>query len=116
MVARLSSQNDLLVDDIRSSTRVFTPNDDGINDYLLVSYNLLRLNQPTPVLFEIFDLSGKRVQRGFAGADQSGRFARIWNGIDRDGRAVPQGIYIYQVEVEADAGTFYRQGTVNVVY
>ena len=116
LAVRLSSQNDPLIDDIRLSTRVFTPNDDGINDYLLVSYNLLRLNQPTPVLFEIFDLSGKRVQRGFAGADQSGRFARIWNGIDRDGHAVPQGIYIYQVEVEADAGTFYRQGTVNVVY
>ena len=116
LAVRLSSQNDPLVDDIRSSTRVFTPNDDGINDYLLVSYNLLRLNQPTPVLFEIFDLSGKRVQRGFAGADQSGRFARIWNGIDRDGNTVPQGVYIYQIEVEADAGTFYRQGLVNVVY
>ena len=99
-----------------SKACILVTNDDGINDYLLVSYNLLRLNQPTPVLFEIFDLSGKRVQRGFAGADQSGRFARIWNGIDRDGNLVPQGVYIYQIEVEADAGTFYRQGLVNVVY
>ena len=56
------------------------------------------------------------MQRGFAGADQSGRFARIWNGIARDGNTVPQGVYIYQIEVEADAGTFYRQGLVNVVY
>jgi hypothetical protein len=116
LAVRLSSRNDPLVDDIRTSTRVFTPNADGVNDYLLVSYNLLRLNQPTPVLFEIFDLAGKRVQRGFAGSDQSGRFARIWDGRDRYGRTVPQGVYIYQVEVDADAGTFYRQGIVNVAY
>lgn len=116
LAVRLSSRNDPLVDDINSSTRVFTPNADGINDYLLVSYNLLRLTQPAEVFFEIFDLAGKRIQRGFAGADQSGRFARIWDGLDRHGATVPPGVYLYQVEVEADAGTFYRQGVVNVAY
>ncbi len=116
LAVRLSSRNDPLVDDINSSTQVFTPNADGINDYLLVSYNLLRLTQPTEVFFEIFDLAGKRVQRGFAGADQSGRFVRIWDGLDRYGATVPPGVYLYQVKVEADAGTFYRQGIVNVTY
>ncbi len=116
LAVRLSSRNDPLVDEVNSSTRVFTPNRDGINDYLLVSYNLLRLTRPAPVLFEIFDLAGKKIQRGFAGADQSGRFARIWDGRDRNGETVVPGIYLYQVEVEADAGVFRRQGIVNVAY
>jgi hypothetical protein len=116
LAVRLSSRNDPLVDDINSSTRAFTPNADGINDYLLVSYNLLRLTRPAEVFFEIFDIAGKKIQRGFAGADQSGRFARIWDGLDRHGATVAPGIYLYQVKVEADAGTFHRQGIVNVAY
>jgi len=113
---RLSSRNDPLLDDLASTMRIFTPNADGINDFLLVSYNLLRLTRPVPVFFEIFDLRGNRVRQGFAGQDQSGRFARVWDGRDQDGFTVPPGVYLYQVEVEADAGTSRRQGVVSVAY
>ena len=36
---------------------------------------------------------------------------RVW-----DGFTVPPGVYLYQVEVEADAGTSRRQGVVSVAY
>jgi hypothetical protein len=116
LAVRLNSHNDPLLDDLRSTTRIFTPNSDGINDFLLVSYNLLRLTRPAPVFFEIYDLRSNKVRQGFAGADQSGRFARVWDGRDRDGFTVPPGLYLYQVEVEADADTFQRQGVVSVAY
>ena len=110
------SRNDPLLDDLRSTTRIFTPNSDGINDFLLVSYNLLRLTRSAPVFFRIYDLRGNKVRQGFAGQDQSGRFARVWDGRDQDGFTVGQGLYLYQVEVEADVGTFQRQGVVSVAY
>lgn len=116
LAVRLSSRNNPLLDDLAATTRTFTPNSDGINDFLLVSYNLLRLTRPAPVFFEVFDLTGERVRQGYAGADQSGRFARIWDGRDQTGFTVPQGLYLYQVEVDADAGIFQRQGVVSVAY
>ena len=116
LAVRLSSRNDPLLDDLKSTTRIFTPNSDGLNDFLLVSYNLLRLTQPAPVFFEIYDLTGRRVRQGLASADQSGRFARIWDGRDQAGFTVEPGLYLYQVQVDADAATFQRQGVVSVVY
>ena len=41
---------------------------------------------------------------------------RVWDGRDQDGFTVPPGVYLYQVEVEADAGTSRRQGVVSVAY
>ncbi len=116
LAVRLSTRNDPLLDDLTATTRIITPNSDGINDFLIVSYNLLRLTRPAPVSFEIFALAGRRVRQGYAGADQSGRFARIWDGRDQAGFTVEPGIYLYQVQVEADAGIFRRQGLVSIAY
>ena len=111
LAVRLSSQNDPLVDDIRLYARLYA-NDDGINNHLLVSCNLLRLNQPTPVLFEIFDLleSVRRLCRR-----RSERSLRPhWNGIARDGNTVPWGS-IYTRSKLRPTRAFCRQGLVNVV-
>ena len=56
------------------------------------------------------------MRRGYVGADVSGRFVRIWDGRDTLGRVVPPGVYIYQVQIEADAERVGRQGLVGVVY
>ena len=56
------------------------------------------------------------MRQGYAGADQSGRFARIWDGRDQAGFTVEPGVYLYQVQVEADAGIFRRQGLVSIAY
>ena len=41
---------------------------------------------------------------------------RVWDGRDQAGFTVPPGVYLYQVEVEADASTSRRQGVVSVAY
>ena len=48
--------------------------------------------------------------------DPSGRFAHIWDGRDQAGFTVEPGLYLYQIQVDADAGTFQRQGAVSVAY
>ena len=115
LVVRLHQRDVSLVDGVRAKTATFTPNGDGINDVFEISYNLLKLTQPAPVSFQIFDLSGRLVVQGTS-EDRHGRFARIWRGSKGGEGLVDPGLYIYRIKVEANAGTVSRQGIVNVAY
>ena len=116
LTVRLATPNAPLVADVSPARRVLTPNGDGANDQFEVAYSLLKLTRPAPVFFEIRDLGGRLVRRGYAGEDRSGRVARIWDGRDDWGVRVAPGIYLYGIEVEADGGTVRRAGAVNVAY
>lgn len=116
LTVRLSTPNAPLVADVEAGQRVLTPNGDGVNDEFEVAYSLLKLTQSAPVFFEIYNLSGRLVRRGYAGEDRSGRFARVWDGRDDWGALVGPGLYLYQIQVAADSGTERRTGVVNVAY
>ncbi|MDE2811853.1 MAG: gliding motility-associated C-terminal domain-containing protein [Gemmatimonadota bacterium] len=116
LTVRLSASNAALVADVEPTRRVLTPNGDGVNDLFAVAYSLLKLTRPAAVFFRIYDLGGGLVRRGYAGEDQSGRFAQVWDGRDDWGRLVAPGIYLYHLEVAADVGTTRHSGLVNVAY
>lgn len=116
LAVRLSARNRSLVDNLLPRSPVFTPNDDGLNDYLELSYDLLKLTRDAPVSFAIYDLSGQLVRRGEISSARSGSFVRIWDGRDTAGRLAQPGLYLYQVEVDADAGSVRRQGSASLVY
>ena len=116
LTVRLSAPNAPLLDNVVPASQVLTPNGDGVNDAFAVAYILLKLTQPAPVFFEIYDLGGRLVRRGYAGEDRSGRFARVWDGRDDYGDLVGPGLYLYQVQVAADNETECRTGVVNVVH
>ena len=116
LTVRLSTPNAPLVADVEAGQRVLTPNGDGVNDEFEVAYSLLKLTQSAPVFFEIYNLSGRLMRRGYAGEDRSGRFARVWDGRDDWGALVGPGLYLYQIQVAADSGTERRTGVVNVAY
>jgi hypothetical protein len=113
---RLSSRKEPLIDGLAARTSIFTPNGDGANDYFTLSYNLLRLTQQAPAFFEIYDLSGRLVRRGYAGQDLSGSHLRLWDGFGFDGGRVLPGIYLYRIRLEAGAKKTARQGLVHVIY
>lgn len=93
---------------------VFTPNGDGSNDRLSLSFAVVKtLRQPE---VRIFTLAGSQV---IALADQTptaGRSAFTWDGRDQDGALVPPGIYLFQLSLETDAETQTVQKLVHVLY
>ncbi len=116
LAVRLAEPNASVVGPLTGAQRLLSPNGDGSNDFFHISYDLLKLTRPAPVSFEIFSLDGQKIRRGFSSQDLSGRYARIWDGRDDYGRLVTPGIYLYRIEVNADAGTSARAGAIHVAY
>lgn len=94
----------------------FTPNGDGINDQVTISYDLLYLIAEVPVSLTIYDLAGNLVAVLPAGANLSGRHLVRWDGVTEEGETLPPGLYIVQVEASTDSGTQRRSGVVAIAY
>jgi hypothetical protein len=115
LVVRLATVENPVLAPLRPGAAFFTPNGDGVNDFFALGYDLLKLTRPAPVRLRVYDLGGRLLRQG-AGREQSGGFARLWDGRDEYGGLVPPGLYLYQLEVQADEGTERRQGVVGVGY
>ena len=105
-----------LVGQIALSTRVVTPNGDGLNDGLLLQFNLLQLTDRAPVLFDLFDLSGRRVARVDLGLHGLGPAEYRWDGRGGDGRLLAPGTYMWRLRVDADAFAEDHYGVLAVAY
>jgi hypothetical protein len=98
------------------STRIFTPNGDGIGDHLLVKFDLLKVLNPRPVELGVYDMSGRRVALISDAAITAGRQKIVCDGRNPEGRTVPPGLYILQIEVAGDALTHTESRLISVVY
>jgi hypothetical protein len=97
----------------------FTPNGDGINDELEVSFSLLRVGAPVDTRIDIFDLSGRLVRTLLDGQLTPARHALRWQGDDRSGNVVPPGIYLLRIDSDVDSKSSRSttiQRLVHVVY
>ncbi|MEE2659677.1 MAG: hypothetical protein VX733_14310 [Candidatus Latescibacterota bacterium] len=86
-----------------SVSLALTPNGDGINDEAVVSFNVVRVGDGSPVEVGVFNLSGRRVrtlreQRGVS----TGSYRVTWDGLDSGGELPPPGLYILSVEIVTD--------------
>ncbi len=94
----------------------FTPNGDGRNDVATFTFDVYLILDPTTALLDVFDLSGRQVQRLAAARLSAGRLAIDWDGRDRDGRLQPPGTYVYRLKVDADGRQALQTGTVTLAY
>ena len=96
--------------------RVFTPNNDGINDLTTISYTLLRLTSSTPITIEIFDLSGHVVKRLYKGNNSLGNYSHLWNGENEYNNRVPPGLYLYRMTISLQSGPEVHSAPIVVAY
>ena len=115
LVVRFADDNVPLVAQLQG-TRLFTPNGDGTNDAFALSYALLKLVAEAAVTLEMYDLAGRRVRRAYEGMGSNGSYAVEWDGTDDRGLLVLPGLYLYELQVEADEGAERHWGSVGVVY
>lgn len=96
--------------------RVFTPNNDGINDAAQISYTVLHLLEPSPAVVRIYDLAGRPVRELGAAEVQNGRVDLSWDGRNDSGAQLPPGTYLVQVEIRSDSKTERRTSSVAIAY
>ena len=115
LVVQVAKKGDLLIN-IEAVPQLFTPNGDLINDSTQIQFDVTELTDNAAVELRIYDLSGRLVREIYARSEKSGRYARAWDGTDIQGNTVPPGLYIYKINLDADAGNAAASGTVAVVY
>lgn len=80
-----------------------------------MSYTLFSVRS-TQVDVSVYSLDGQAVRQVYAGPQSAGPQAESWDGRDDQGDTVAPGLYMLQVEVEADEGSFTHLQPVAVVY
>jgi len=108
--------------DVGVEPRVFTPNNDGANEYATIVFTLAKV-AGVPVSVRVYSLNGALVRELHTGPLSARRFDGSslsppgrWDGTDAHGNVVPPGIYLYELLVEADEGDERRVGTIGLVY
>lgn len=113
---RLRDGETSIVGEVEYDSNIVTPNQDGLNDVLRLSYDLFKLIGPAQVSFTIFALDGEPVRSGRMGTKSSGSFLHVWDGRDDDGAFVRPGTYLCRIQVEAGIGDRSHVGIIHVVY
>ena len=106
--------NDQLIEDLRVEPALFTPNGDGINDLLAISFVVLKA-MTTDARVQIFDLVGRGVAR-LAPMEADGRQVYTWSGHDADGGLVPPGTYVCRIDLGVSQGDDIDLRVVAVAY
>ena len=105
---------DLLVD-VEVGPNPFTPNGDGLNETLAISYKLREVAVDRPVSVHIYNLAGRLVAELPPMPSRSGRFQQEWNGNDANGQQVAPGIYLYELLLDVEKSE-RKMGFVSVAY
>ena len=111
-----------LMQDVAVEPRAFSPNGDGINDHVQLSFKVVKVGDDSPVEVLIHDLRGRLVRRLVERRGLStGAYGIAWDGRDDAGDTVPPGVYVARLRVDTNtegaqigAGEVVR--TVSVAY
>jgi hypothetical protein len=105
-----------LIGGVTLSSRLFTPNGDGINDEVDIRYDVRNVEELTQVQVRVYDLAGALIHSIGEGGALSGSFELSWDGRDAQGQLVRPGLYMYQVDLLTDGGRKSEIGVVSVAY
>jgi hypothetical protein len=115
-VLGVSGESPHFVQDLVFSSPVLTPNGDGANDELKISYALYRLPSAVPVVLDVYSLDGRQVARIAAGLQDSGPQTLRWDGRDADGALLPPGIYLTSIGLWSEFSAQPQYRPVGIAY
>ncbi len=92
-----------IVQRVRLSSGVVTPNGDGVNDRLALEYALFLLPAPVPVVLDVYDLAGNRRAHLKVGMQGTGPQRAFWDGRDEQGALLPPGLYLLELALVTEA-------------
>ena len=98
------------------SANPFSPNGDGINDDVRISFDLFLVLDQVDTTLDIYDISGRHIRTIETIRSSAGNIALRWDGTDRNGRLVVPGLYMYHLNVGNDSSRDVHSGTVSLVY
>jgi len=98
------------------SSRVVTPNGDGTNDVVAISYDLVHLVGQADVVVAIYDLAGRLVDVVSSARRPAGMHVEEWWGADGAAEALPPGNYICRITVKTQTGSVERSKLIAVAY
>ena len=115
LAVRTQVGGQLLVD-TQVAPNPFTPNGDGTNDVMRLTFDVREVAARRPLQVSLYDLSGRLVQTLATTQVKTGTVEQVWDGRDAAGELVAPGIYLYHIQLETDEGTEKKVGTVAVAY
>ena len=83
--------------------KVFSPNEDGINDVFNMEFVLIKVTESVPII-SIFDISGRHVAK-LRGRTLAGKTLARWDGIEESGVIAGPGMYVCKINPGADTKT-----------
>ncbi len=105
-----------LIEDLALSSTAFTPNGDGINDRLTLTYSLFGLPQAVAAELCIYTLDGRQVAARPLGLQAAGAQRVFWDGRDQNEYLLTPGLYLLSVEVHTEAGGQTHLRPVGIAY
>ena len=84
---------------------VFTPNGDGVNDALAISFDVLKVLDARPIEARVYDLRGQLVRTLRDAAGVAGHYELIWDGRRNSGALAPPGLYLFRLQIAGDSAT-----------
>ena len=115
-VLGMAGQSDGPVMGLDFSTRVLTPNGDGVHDEVEIGYALVGLPEEVPVVFKAYSLDGRRVAKRSLGVQRFGVQRVRWDGRDEGGVLLSPGLYLVEVVPEAERTGPRRLRPLTLIY
>lgn len=105
-----------LLDHLEIAPQLFTPNGDGRNEEVNISFDALMLLAARPICARVCDLQGRTVRRLSQTEGLAGHYQLRWDGRGDQGQLLPPGIYLILLEITGDATSQAIARTVGLSY
>jgi hypothetical protein len=115
VLAQSSSQGSIL-SNVEVHPPIFTPQGDGVNDLVQLSYNLLSIQTGVEVEVAVYSLNGERQRQLFSNPQDAGPHRLMWDGRDETGHLLVPGIYLVQITAKTDKGLLTQTRRLSIVY